>query len=148
MTKPKRPFSEEEFKQIYSKVPRITVEIVIQTDSGIVMTHRKQASWHNLWHIPGCTLYYQETIDNAIKRLADEELGISVIKQKFLQYIEYFSEQKYRGFGASIGLIFLCTTNDELPSVNEAGEVVDVFTNIPENIVPEHRIILKKILSV
>lgn len=148
MSKKERPFTPEQFKEIYSKVPRITVEIALKIDNGIVMTHRKEASWNNLWHIPGATLYYQESIDNAMIRLAHEELGITVINQGFLQYLEYFSETKYRGYGSTIGLVFLCTTNDELPQINETGETVAIWKQIPDNIVPEHRIILEKLLNV
>jgi ADP-ribose pyrophosphatase YjhB (NUDIX family) len=147
MSKKERPFTPEQFQEIYSKVPRITVEIAIKNELGIVMTQRKEASWQNLWHIPGCTLYYQESIDHAIIRLAQEELGITVINHGFLQYLEYFSETQYRGYGSTIGLVFLCTTNDELPQENEAGETVAIFSHIPQQIVPEHRIILEKLLS-
>lgn len=48
-----KPFTLEEYKEIFSKVPRLCVAVVIKTNEGIVMMLRKLPSWHNQWHLPG-----------------------------------------------------------------------------------------------
>ena len=141
-----KPFSYEEFQAIYSRVPRLVVEVVVQTEKGIVLTLRKDASWNNLWHLPGGTVFYKEYIEDAIKRIAREELSVEVTKQRFLDYLEYPSEEQQRGFGWSVGLAFLCTPNSALPELNEEGEKIEVFDYIPENIVEEHKRLLAGIL--
>ncbi len=141
----KKPFSPEEFKFLYSQVPRLVVEVVVKIEAGVVLTLRKDAAWNNLWHIPGGTVFYQEYIEDAIQRIAEEELSITVTKQKLLGYLEYPSEVKQRGFGWSVGLVFLCTANSSLPSENEEGEKIKVFDYIPENIVEEHKKILNQL---
>ena len=143
----KKPFSPEQFKLLYSQVPRLVVEIVVKTETGVVLTLRKDAAWNNLWHIPGGTVFYQEYIDDAVQRIAEEELNITVTKQQLLGYLEYPGEIKQRGFGWSVGLVFLCTANSPLPSENEEGEKIQVFDYVPENIVEEHKKILNQILS-
>lgn len=40
----KHPLSKEEFDSIFAKVPRLTVEVVIKTDDGIVMTRIPQGA--------------------------------------------------------------------------------------------------------
>ena len=142
----KKPFSPEEFKLLYSQVPRLVVEVVVKTETGVVLTLRKDAAWNNLWHIPGGTVFYQEYIEDAIQRIAQEELSITVTKQKLLGYLEYSSEVKQRGFGWSVGLVFLCTANSPLPSENEEGEEIQVFDYIPDNIVEEQKKILNQVL--
>ncbi|MGD1804984.1 NUDIX hydrolase [Dapis sp. BLCC M126] len=142
----KKPFSPEEFKLLYSQVPRLVVEVVVKTETGVVLTLRKDAAWNNLWHIPGGTVFYQEYIEDAIQRIAEEELNITVTKQQLLGYLEYPSEVKQRGFGWSVGLVFLCTANSPLPSENEEGERIQVFDYVPENIVEEHKKILNQVL--
>ncbi|MEM1171131.1 MAG: NUDIX hydrolase [Cyanobacteria bacterium P01_H01_bin.35] len=142
----KKPFSPEEFKLFYSQVPRLVVEVVVKTETGVVLTLRKDAAWNNLWHIPGGTVFYQEYIEDAIQRIAQEELSITVTKQQLLGYLEYPSELKQRGFGWSVGLVFLCTANSPLPSENEEGEEIKIFDYIPENIVEEHKKILDQVL--
>ena len=142
----KKPFSPEEFKFLYSQVPRLVVEVVVKTETGVVLTLRKDAAWNNLWHIPGGTVFYQEYIEDAIQRIAEEELSITVTKQKFLGYLEYPSEVKQRGFGWSVGLVFLCIANSPLPLENQEGEKIQVFDSVPENIVEEHKNILNQLL--
>ncbi|MDY7020084.1 MAG: NUDIX hydrolase [Cyanobacteriota bacterium] len=143
----KKPFTYEEFRVIYSQVPRLVVEIVVQMEQGIVLILRKDSSWNNLWHLPGGTVFYKEYIEEAIQRIAQEELSIEVTKQKFLDYLEYPSEEKERGFGWSVGLAFLCVPNSPLPEYNQEGEKIRIFDTIPENIVAEHRQLLAGILS-
>ena len=117
----------------------------MKTEIGVALTLRKDTAWNNLWHIPGGTVFYQEYIEDAIKRIAEEELSITVVKQKLLGYLEYPSEVKQRGFGWSVGLVFLCTTNSLLPSENQEGEKIQLFDYIPENIVEEHKNILNQL---
>ena len=87
----------KEFKEIYSKVSRATVSLVIKTNKGIALSLRNLPSWRNKWHLPGGTIFYKETVENAVKRKAKEELGIKVKIVKLLGYIEYPSEEKERG---------------------------------------------------
>ncbi|NES65306.1 MAG: NUDIX hydrolase [Okeania sp. SIO2D1] len=143
----KKPFSPEEFKLLYSQVPRLVVEVVVKTDLGVALTLRKDAAWNNLWHIPGGTVFYQEYIEDAIQRIAVEELSITVTKQQLLGYLEYPSEEKQRGFGWSVGLVFLCTPNSQLPTENQEGEKIQIFDYVPENTVEEHKKILTQVLS-
>ncbi|MDJ0553981.1 MAG: NUDIX hydrolase [Microcoleaceae cyanobacterium MO_207.B10] len=144
----KKPFSPEQFKLLYSQVPRLVVELVVKTETGVVLILRKDAAWNNLWHIPGGTVFYQEYIDDAIQRIAQEELSITVTKQKLLGYLEYPSEVKERGFGWSVGLVFLCVANSPLPPENQEAEEIQVFNYVPDNIVEEHKSILNEVLSV
>lgn len=143
-----KPFSPEEFKLLYSQVPRLVVELIIKTETGVVLILRKDAAWNNLWHFPGGTVFYKEYVEDAIQRIAVEELSITVTKQQLLGYLEYPSEEKERGFGWSVGLVFLCTSNSPIPLENQEAETIQIFDYIPENIVEEHKKILSQVLSI
>ena len=43
-----------------------------------------------MWHIPGGTILFSEPVKHAIKRIADEELGVRINIVKPLGLIEYF----------------------------------------------------------
>ncbi len=73
--KNKKPLTDKEFKYIYSKVPRLCVELIIKNSDGILLTLRKLPSWHNQWHIPGSSIHYGEAISEAIQRTAQDEIG-------------------------------------------------------------------------
>ncbi len=135
----KRPFSIEEFKQIYSKVPRLCVVFFIRNENGILLTLRKKHGWLGKWAIPGGTVLYKEPISDAIQRVAKEELGVQVTVGQQLGYIEYFSEEKERGFGYTIALMFLVTPLSGAFQMDEDAEEINFFTNLPENMVEEER---------
>lgn len=136
----KRPLSYEEFKTIYSKVPRLCVEVVIITDKGVLLTLRKNDGYIGQWHLPGGTVFYRESLEDALKRVAEEELGIEVKIEKFLGHIEYLSEVENRGFGYSVGAAFLCsTTATEFNSEEEAK----FWKSVPDNSIVEQKEFLK-----
>ncbi len=138
-----KPFSKKEFKNIYSRVPRLCVELAIQTPKGIVLALRSLPSWNNLWHMPGGTVLYKEKISNAAKRIAKDELGIKIEIKKLLSYIEYPKEEKERGFGYSVSLVFLCHTKSKTMRPDGDSSEIKIFNKIPKNIVAEHRKFLK-----
>lgn len=135
----KKPFSLTEFKRIYSKVPRLTIEIIVKTKKGVALTLRNLPHWYNQWHIPGGTVFYNETINKAANRIAKEELGVSVKIIKTLGFIEYPSERKERGYGRTIGLALLCKPKSEKFKLNEEATEIKIFNKLPKNIITEQR---------
>lgn len=133
------PISYEEFKAIYSKVPRLCVDLIIHTDQGYLMTLRENPrdGWVGQWHFPGGTVYMYESLEDALRRKAEEELGIEIEIEKLLGYTECHSERKERGFGYSVGLEFLCHITKGEP--DGRGGKVGFFTTPPENTILEHK---------
>lgn len=143
----KQPFNYDEFKSIYSRIPRLCVDVVLKHENGILMTLRQHESWKNQWHFPGGTVMYRESLEDAVKRIADEELGIQVDISTQLPAVEIFSEEQERGFGYSVGIPILCSTDEQLPQKSKDNEAVKIFTEVPENVVQEHGVLLAKILK-
>lgn len=137
------PLTYEEFTSIYSRVPRLTVEVLIQTPQGILLTLRNLASWNNLWHLPGGTVYYGETVEEAVIRIASEEIGITVTPIKLIGYLHYPSEEKERGFGWSIGLVFTCDSASQPINLGEQASRYQFFKTLPENMVVEQKAFLE-----
>ncbi len=139
----RKPLSSEEFKAIYSKVPRLCVDLIIRTEKGIVLTLRNLPSWNNQWHLPGGTVLYKETLEQAVAMIAQEELGIPVHIEKMLGYIEYPSEEKERGFGWAISIAFLCRTAAQDFKVNDEASKAGIFDQLPENLIHEQSSFLR-----
>lgn len=146
MSKRKLPFTFEEFKSIYSRVPRLCVDIVIQTEKGVLLTFRTKNGYLNQWHLPGGTVYYREKATDAVHRVAKEELGIEVEIEKFHGYLEYPSEEKERGFGYTVTLVFVCKMKSNDISLDDQVEKVEFFKEIPENTIVEQKELLRSIL--
>jgi len=139
-----KPFTIEEFEYIYSRVPRLTVEVVIKTDSGVVLSKRSIPPWIGQWHIPGGTVLYKEELEKATQRIAMDELGVSVDVERFLGFLYYPTEEKERGYGWSIGAAFLCKIVGGKLRGSEQGEDVRVFKDLPENTVVEQKEFLEE----
>lgn len=143
-----KPFTPEEFKSIYSKVPRLCVDIVIKTDRGILMTLRDIEPYKDLWHIPGGTVLYSETIEEAVKRIARQELGIEVEVLNLIGYVELPSEKKSQGWGWTVALQMLCAIKSgEIKLDNQAREFGFFQSLIPDNTVEEHKMVFEKLLN-
>ncbi len=138
------PLSPEEFKTIYSQVPRLCVDAIIRSEKGVLLTLRNLPHWNNMWHFPGATLRYRERPEDAVKRAAKNETGAEITIVKFLGYMEFPSEQKERGFGSSISLAFLCDlVGGKLEPKKDASEI-RIFSDLPENMIVEQKEFLMK----
>lgn len=144
----KLPLTNKEFKDIYSRVPRLCVDVIINTDEGVLLTLRKEKSWQGLWHIPGGTVYYKESLGDAVRRVAREELGVDISIEKVLGYIEYFDEEKERGFGYAVSIEFLCNLKESVFTLSEQATEAKFFKSLPPNIIHEQEIFIKKHLNI
>ncbi len=139
-----RPLSFEEYKSIYSKVPRATVSLVIKDNDGILLTLRTLPSWNNQWHLPGGTILYKEKIKDAVERIAKEEIGVKVKFLKLLGYIEYDNEEKEAGFGTTVDLGVLCEPLENNFTLNGDASAIHIFKELPTNIILEQANFLKE----
>ena len=100
------PLNKEEFKYVYSKVPRMTVEIIVRDESGaLYLTRRSIDPCKGQWHLPGGTVQFGESLIAAVRRVAMRELSINVRKADNRGYIEYPSHY-LNGLDHPVGLIF------------------------------------------
>lgn len=108
------PLSEREFHEIYARVPRLTVEVVVRGPDGILLTERRTGPCAGLWHIPGGTVRFGEPLVAAVGRVAADELGRTPRVGPFLGYIEYPSHYR-NGLDSPVGLAFLCELDEGHP---------------------------------
>lgn len=143
MTKPKR-LPNKEFKYIYGKVPRLCVEVVIQSEDGVVLSKRDIPPAKGMWHIPGGTVLFGESLENAVKRIAKEETGLAIKVLKMVSFIEY---SPIYALNHSVGLAFLNkVVSGKLKGCFQAKEL-KFFKTIPENTIPEQEKFLKDYLE-
>lgn len=139
-----RKFPLWEFKDIYSKVPRLTVDVVLRTNEGIVLSKRDIPPAYGMWHIPGGTILYGETHADAVKRVAKEEMGLEVKISKFLGIIEY---SKNFSLGQTTSIVYLIKVIDGKLSGSSQAKEIHFFKKLPKNIIPEQAKFLKEHFS-
>ena len=95
-----------EFDAIFSRVPRLSVEVVIYTPQrGVLLMLRDIPPNVGAWHIPGGTVLFGERVTDAVRRVARDELGLDVSVGDLLGYIEYPSHYE-NGLDSPVGLAF------------------------------------------
>ena len=99
------PLPQSDFQEIYARVPRLTVEVVIVSTSGVMLALRREGPCGGLWHIPGGTVRFGEPLTDAVERVAEQELGVEVVTDDLLGYIEYPSHLSL-GLDWPVGIAF------------------------------------------
>ncbi len=141
----RKRFSSKEFHYIYSRVPRLCVDLVIRTRRGIVLTKRAIAPSKGNWHFPGGTVMKGERLFDAAKRIAKEELGIAVRPGKILGAIEFF----FRGyFGQPVSIVIEAKARPgQKIRLDWQASAVGAFTRVPKKTIPAQRKFLIKTLG-
>lgn len=142
---PDMPLSSEEFKNTYSRVPRLCVEVVIKTDEGYLLTKRAMPPCEGQWHLPGGTVLYKETLQQALKRVAASELGVDIEAKRFLGFMEFLHVDKMGGYDHPVSLAFLCEPSSLDIALDQQASEYGFFTEIPENTLKEQKDFLESL---
>ena len=120
------PLPEHEYHEIYSKVPRLNVELIIESEQGVVLTQRRSGPCAGLWHLPGGTVRYGEPLRDAVARVGLDELGVRVAAGAVLGYVEYPSHLN-QGIDWPVGIAFKTTlgSNERLPTGDDVTWSMD-----------------------
>lgn len=130
MSSDERALTPEEFRCIFGKVPRLTVEVILRSDDGVLLTLRNIEPCKGLWHLPGGTVYFGEKLTEAVRRVANRELGIHVTATKLLGYIEYPSHYE-NGLDHPVGIAFEVTDYSGVPKLNNEAAEFGWFIELP-----------------
>ena len=132
-----KPLTYEEFTNIYSKVPRVNVEVILLTEGGVVLTKRSIEPCLGQWHIPGGTIYMDEAPEDTVIRVAEEELGVQVEVIRLVGAITYPDIRKQGYFGWPVGLAYeVKLISGELRGSYQ-GEEVGTFEKLPDNMIKD-----------
>ena len=137
--------SDTEFKNIYSKVPRACVDLILRDPKkGIFLTKRSIEPAKGMWHIPGGTIRYQETLALAVKRIARQELGAEVEVKKILGTTEItFSDYFYHDICT---VVEIKPASDNFTLDNQASESA-YFQTLPSPMIPAQKAFCKDVLG-
>jgi len=127
------PLSKEEFDRIFSEVPRLTVEVLITSEErGVLLALRDVDPCRGMWNLPGGTVRFGERLTDAVRRVAADELGVSVRVGALVGYIEYPSHYE-NGLDSPVGLVF---DTKQLEGSPPRGQW---FTVLPQNMHDEQK---------
>jgi ADP-ribose pyrophosphatase YjhB (NUDIX family) len=135
------PLSRDEFDAIYARVPRLTVEVLLELPDGLVLTRRDIEPCKGQWHVPGGTVHFGESLPAAVRRVAAVELGVEVTVGALVGYIEYPRMHADGYPGWPIGMAFTVTRVSGDLSGSDMGTEVACFrpepASVPDDIIAE-----------
>lgn len=131
----------KEFKDIYSKVPRLCVDLIIKDKQGVLLAKRDIPPDKGWWHFPGGTVLMGETLKDTAKRVALEELNTNVRIEKFLGFLEY---TKGSGLGYPIAAVFIVKPLSKKLVGGDQAKTIEFFNALPEKTLPEVKRFLEK----
>jgi ADP-ribose pyrophosphatase YjhB (NUDIX family) len=133
---PRGPFPKAEFDYLYSRVPRLTVEIVVfEPAHGVVLAVRDIPPNEGSLHIPGGTVRWGEPVRDAYERIALNELGTALRAGELLGYIEYPSHYE-NDLDSPVGLAF-SAVGDPLPGESELPAGCAWYRSLPPELYAE-----------
>lgn len=137
------PLTQDEFDSIFSRVPRLTVELVIATrERGVLLQLRDSEPCRGTWSLPGGTVRFAEPAVQAVRRVARAELGVSVTVGELLGYIEYPSHYE-NGLDSPVGLAFSTALADQ----SQTPPGCRWFTRFPDAMHDEQKLFLAEALG-
>ncbi len=141
------PLSDEEFNSIYGRVPRLTVEVLLELTDGLVLVRRDIEPCKGQWHVPGGTVRFGESLVEAVRRVALAELGLVVTVGALVGYIEYPKMHADGYPGWPVGMAFTATYVSGELSGSDMGAEVACFRSVPDDIIAEQGEFLREWFS-
>lgn len=161
----------EVFDEIYSKVPRLCVEVLILTNDKegdgesiaesskgrIVLSKRLIEPFKGMWHIPGGTVQYGEKLCDVVHRIAEEELGVKLgAMLDRIGIIEYINSDGVdcndNNAMHAISFVYLCKLMEgneyRFRGSFQAEEIKTFYIDeLPDGMVPAHEEFLVELMK-
>lgn len=136
--------TDEDYNFIYSRVPRICVDLLIQNQNGdILLTKRDIEPYKDHWHLPGGRIKFRETVEEALHRIAKGELGYVLnTKHEVLGVCEFLEEEQGGNPRHSLSIVHLI-------EFHGYGDFKDGewFKELPSPIIPMQKDFITKYLK-
>jgi len=116
------------------------VDLLIFDDDKILLTKRTINPFKGYWHLPGTIIRRNEKRQNAVKRAANEELGIQVSITKEIGIYESINSFRH---DISNGFLVKPKTKKEIKTDFQSNEY-KFFKRLPTKIPPHHKKMILK----
>ena len=103
------------------ETPKLTVDVVIPAEEGVVLIRRGSPPFEGQWALPGGFVDVGETVEAAALREAAEETGLAV---ELARLVGVYSEPDRDPRGHNVSVAFLARVlSGDLVAASDASEV-------------------------
>lgn len=112
--------AESDWRQVISTVPVPSVDLLVTVDDGVVLGRRTNEPAQGKWFVPGGRIHKGERIENAVQRIAQEELNVSVeISERLGAYDHFYATSEFDGVDKHYVAHGFVVSPDREPEVND-----------------------------
>lgn len=126
------------------ETPKLTVDVVIISEEGVVLIRRGTEPFAGQWALPGGFVEVGETVEEAAIREAAEETGLAV---EVARLVGVYSDPERDPRGHNVSVAFLARVlSGELSAATDASEVALIDPSSVE-LAFDHRRIVNDVLG-
>ncbi|MGB6463487.1 MAG: NUDIX domain-containing protein [Nitrosotalea sp.] len=126
------------FDRFSSYFPYSTVDVVIQNGDSFILAKRTIPPYKNKWNLPGGVVFKTEKLADVAKRVAKEELGLTVKIERFLGVYENPVLSRH-----DISHVFIASILKGKIVHDFQSSKVKFFKNAPQDMVPYQKKIMR-----
>ncbi|MFC4990217.1 GDP-mannose mannosyl hydrolase [Saliphagus infecundisoli] len=122
---------EDEWEVVVDNVPIVSVDLLVQHEGGILLGLRENEPVKGEWFVPGGAVLKNETLDEAVQRVAKTELGCEVDVVERLGSFEHFYESsEIDGIDRKhyVAQAFVVTPTEPINAPDDQHSELRVFT--------------------
>jgi len=127
----------EDWETVVRSVPIVSVDLVVLTDDGVVLTKRTNEPAKGQWFVPGGRVRKGERLRDAVHRVADEELGVDIHIEQSLGAYEHLYETSELGDSGGKHYVphgFVVRTDSTAFSLDTQHNAIEVFAEPPSSL--------------
>lgn len=133
--------SDEDYDFIYSRVPRICVDLLIKNSKGeVLLTKRDIEPYKDHWHFPGGRIKFRETAQAAIKRILKGELGIEFdVLPRMVGFCQFLEEVQKGQDRHSISIVHEILIDEAEIKLDANAKEFKFFYAMPDPVIPPQK---------
>lgn len=90
--------TDEEFLHIVDATPLVSIDLVIRNERGeALLGWRVNRPAQNSWFVPGGRIRKNERVKEALQRISERELGVTIAEAKLLGVFDHIYEDNFLG---------------------------------------------------
>jgi colanic acid biosynthesis protein WcaH len=91
-------FDKETFLKVIESVPFVSIDLAIRNETGqVLLGYRRNRPAQNIWFVLGGRIQKNERTQDALQRIAQNEIGIAASNGKLLGVLDHFYDDNYFG---------------------------------------------------
>jgi 8-oxo-dGTP diphosphatase len=129
-------------KWVHYRNPTVGVAVIVQTEQGLLLGRRRSGGWC----IPCGHVEWDETVEQAARREAQEEIGLDVELLDVFAVLSNFHDPEHH----TVGIWYRCSV-DDLDRASAGGDLKELrlfpLDEIPKLVFPTDRQVVQRLIA-